>query len=236
MRSVYGRHGEIWFYDNDEYVGRSLYNYGEFSKDECKKILELANKSKDPHGICLDIGANVGVIAQMLDKDGFNVIAFEPQRAIYALLEKNFSGMCYNVALGESRDTTIMPAFDYEQKGNYSDVACDTRNDRGYVKVPIRTLDSFDIKNVCFIKMDVEGFELKVLRGGLTTIKRDKPIMYIEDAHASNSSKLRSFIQSLGYTIEEHSPKLFSEDNYFHSKKNIWEGVHVRRNIICRPC
>ena len=37
-------------------------------------------------------------------------------------------------------------------------------------KVPVKTLDSFNLKNIGFIKIDVEGFEEKVIRGGLLTI------------------------------------------------------------------
>jgi hypothetical protein len=44
----------------------------------------------------------------------------------------------------------------------------------------MRTLDSFELDNVGFIKIDVEGAQLLVLMGAEETIKRNKPVMLVE--------------------------------------------------------
>lgn len=69
------------------------------------------------------------------------------------------------------------------------------------------------------MKIDVEGFEERVLRGGVDTIKRCRPIMYIEDDRVERRDSLRKYIVSLGYTIEEHEPPLYRENNFFGLKK-----------------
>ena len=173
MRSVKTKWGETWFYGKDQYVGRSLYNYGEFSGEECEKILELSQ------GTCLDIGANVGAIAQMLEANGLDVIAFEPQPAIYNLLKKNFFGEAYNCALGDEETIAAMPRLRYEERNNFGGVSLNTRGILGYIEIPVKRLDSFNFEDIGFIKLDVEGYEEKVLRGGEELIKKYKPILYV---------------------------------------------------------
>jgi len=48
------------------------------------------------------------------------------------------------------------------------------------VEVDVRTLDEYDLRNVCFIKIDVEGHELEVLKGGVRTIDRERPTLLVE--------------------------------------------------------
>jgi hypothetical protein len=48
------------------------------------------------------------------------------------------------------------------------------------VEVDVRTLDEYDIRNVCFIKIDVEGHELDVLKGAARTIDRERPTLLVE--------------------------------------------------------
>ena len=45
MKSVNGRWGEVWFYENDTYVGQSLDKYGEYNPDETECIISLADKN-----------------------------------------------------------------------------------------------------------------------------------------------------------------------------------------------
>lgn len=230
MRSVKGRWGEVWFIGKDEYVGRSLFNYGEYGPDETEMILSLAS------GLCLDIGANFGVMGQALEANGFSVVAFEPQPDVYNVLRKNISGTCYNLGLGDEPGTAHMPKILTGSKANYGGQSIGSRNELGTIPVEVRTLDSFGFENVGFMKIDVEGFEEKVLRGGVETIARCRPIMYIEDDRVEKSRSLRAFITSLGYSIEEHHPTLYRENNFFGKKKNVWDRNYVSHNLICRPC
>ena len=48
------------------------------------------------------------------------------------------------------------------------------------IVVETRTLDSYEFDQLDFIKIDVECFELRVLQGAKNTIRKHKPIMYIE--------------------------------------------------------
>ncbi len=233
MRSVKGRWGEVWFIGKDEYVGKSLFNYGEYNPDETEMIISLAGIK---NGLCLDIGANFGVMAQALEATGFTVIAFEPQPDVYAVLKKNVRGVCHNVGLGSEAGIAKMPKILTGSRANYGGMGIGFKSELGTIDVKVATLDSLDLDNVGFMKIDVEGFEEKVLIGGRKTILRDKPIMYIEDDREALSASLRKYIVGLGYSIEEHKPLLYRENNFFGKKKNVWDRVYASHNLICRPC
>jgi len=70
------------------------------------------------------------------------------------------------------------------------------------VVVPMKTLDSFDLTNVGFIKIDVEGHEEAVLHGGLKTLGREMPnlMIEIEERHAPGSlSRVSALLGDIGY-------------------------------------
>ena len=70
-------------------------------------------------------------------------------------------------------------------------------------KVLIQTLDSFAFQNVGFIKIDVEGHELSVLRGAIATIERERPnfLIEIEERHKPESTRtVPELLESLEYT------------------------------------
>jgi FkbM family methyltransferase len=231
---VAGRWGDVSFIDKDIYVGASLYHYGEYNPDETEKIIalaEIAGKDK----LCLDIGANFGVMAQALEYNGFECQCFEPQPYVFGFLTQNVKGKCHNVAVGAEVGTAKMTKILNGSKANYGGNAIGFRSELGTITVPVITIDSLDLPTTGFMKIDVEGYELNVLRGAVNTITRDRPILYIEDDRPENSKDLRAFINLLGYTIEEHKPPLYREENFFGKRHNIWNARYVSHNIICMP-
>jgi FkbM family methyltransferase len=237
-REVNGRWGFCRFFGKDEYVGRSMFSYGEYNPDETEMILSLAAEQAqktDMHR-CLDIGANIGCISQALLHEGFIVEAFEPQPELFELLEYNARcGVCHNTACGDKIGFATMPKVQYSAKGNFGGLGLFEKSIYGDYKVPVLTIDSLEYDDVVFIKIDVEGYELEVLKGATKTINRLKPIMYIEDDRSEKSHTLRAYINALGYTIEEHKPTLYRDRNFFGLHKNIWGRNYASHNLICRP-
>lgn len=230
------RWGKTKFLLKDEYVGKSLYWYGEYNPDETEMILSLATKDR----LCLDIGANIGVISQALLANGFSVEAFEPQPEICSILGENLAFVGgeynhYNVAVGAQEGIAPMPKVQYGAKGNFGGLGIGTKSIYGSYNVPVQTIDSFKFADVGFMKIDVEGYELEVLQGAEETINRCKPVMYIEDDRMEKSAALRKMIGLLGYEIEEHKPTLYRENNHFGLKKNVWDRNFASHNLICRP-
>lgn len=228
-KTIDGRWGKCKFLLKDEYIGRSLYNYGEYGPDETEMILGLAS------GVCLDIGANIGVISQALLSNGYEVKAFEPQPEIFELLSENCpSATLFNTAVGSEAGMAKMPKVQYSAKGNFGGLGIGDTSIYGSIDVPVVTIDSYHFPNIGFVKIDVEGYEIEVLRGMTDTITRCKPILYIEDDRRDKSVALRAYIRELGYDIEEHKPTLYREENFFGLKKNIWDKNYASHNLICR--
>lgn len=243
LKTVDGRWGRCEYFAKDEYVGKSMHYYGEYNPDETEKILELAGD-----GLCLDIGANIGVITQALLASGHNVIAFEPQPQVFELLSRNVAavvnvpgtgrGCIYNVAVGDAYGKAKMPKVHYSEKGNFGGLGIGTPSILGSIEVSVMPIDSMlqDLERVSFVKLDVEGYEYEALLGMRGLIERDKPILYVEDDRVEKSSRLRWLIKSYGYSIEEHQPLLYRENNFKGLKRNVWDKLYASHNIICRPC
>lgn len=230
LKSCQTAYGPCKFYGKDEYIGRSLYAYGEWSGDECDRLVSLGS------GLCLDIGANVGFMSMAL-ASRFNVVAFEPQLELFKLLRENVSEKpveCHNVALGSTMGTAHMPLIRYGDRGNYGGVPIIKTGGFGTILVQMRTLDSFNFEGVGLIKIDVEGYELEVLKGAVETIARCKPVLYVEDDREDKRGPLRAFIRALGYEIEEHRPRLFRTNNFAGTAVDIWSVPYESHNIICR--
>lgn len=232
MRSVEGRYGKIWFYGKDKYIGRGLHAYGEFSYTELQHILELA---KLGNGLCLDIGANMGCVSQMLSVNNMKVVAFEPQPELVKCLERNFTGEINQFALGSREYKEIMPKYDYSSNGSFGQASLGTSSYLGSIEVDVKTLDSLTFDRVGFIKIDVEGHELEVLKGARNTILRDRPYMYIEDDRHEKSASLYDYLDELEYTYEMDTTPLFNPNNFFGNKINIWGIELVSLNLICKP-
>jgi FkbM family methyltransferase len=80
-----------------------------------------------------------------------------------------------------------------------------------YDSVKIRTLDSYHFNNISMIKIDVESNELQVLKGAIETIKKYRPIIFIENAgHAFDHVELSQFdifFKNINYTKKESNIK-----------------------------
>src|SRR5690606_2057238 len=70
--------------------------------------------------------------------------------------------------------------------------------DEGEIKV--RTLDSCGISvNVDAVKIDVEGMELDVLKGGVRLLEKNQPMLYVECQSKDNFRDISAFLRNLGY-------------------------------------
>jgi FkbM family methyltransferase len=237
-RTIEGRWGKVSYFLKDEYVGKSIHNYGEYNPEETEKIISLAGS-----GLCLDIGANIGCITQALMQSDKDVVAFEPQPEVFKLLQENMSFSekklkcrAINAAVGDKVGEVEMPKVYYSAKGNFGGLGIGMTGVYGTYKVPCVTIDSYGFSNVSFMKIDVEGYETEVLEGATETILKYRPVLYIEDDRIENRSKLRKKISDLGYTYEMHQPPLYRSDNFLSKALNVWAPMnYASHNLICRP-
>lgn len=139
-----------------------------------------------PGDTVLDIGGNIGTTA--LDfasaEQRATVHVFEPAPEMLAALRRNVSLnrlanlQLHAFGLGE-RDCRLWLQGDMPNNPGSNYVATDART--GLCEVELRRLDGLAfIGEVSFIKIDVEGFELSVLRGGRECIARSRPLVVLE--------------------------------------------------------
>ena len=82
------RHGIFSYYENDEYIGKSLSEYGEWSEPEVVLLRQLLKNNEN----IIEIGSNIGTHTVPLAKHVLNgglVYAIEPQSLNYILLSIN---------------------------------------------------------------------------------------------------------------------------------------------------
>jgi FkbM family methyltransferase len=106
--------------------------------------------------------------------------AFEPNPSTFGYLSRAHIRRvtAYNVALSDAPSTATLWLPDGD--GEASLIRHENRPAVGSVSVQCRTLDSYGLDEVGFIKIDVEGHEQKVLKGARETIERCRPTVYVE--------------------------------------------------------
>lgn len=132
--------------------------------------------------LAVDVGAHVGQWSKNMAIDFESVAAFEPVPDYAKCWRKNMEDVrnatLYPVAIGEADGIVSLTCG---TPGSYGDTFI-AQKEEGNVAVDVQmhTLDSFDLQCVDFIKVDCEGYELFVLKGGERTIVRDKPCIIVE--------------------------------------------------------
>ncbi len=149
----------------------------------------MNHQPKDRRDVALDIGAHVGLWAMWMVYLFDHVHAFEPVPLFNEILPYNVDMQrctLHTVAVGEKAGTIAMKV-PLESTG-----ASHVADDRSAVNekfdgetdtwhgIPVITIDSLEFEAVDFIKIDVEGWEPKVLRGGEETIRHCKPNIIVE--------------------------------------------------------
>jgi FkbM family methyltransferase len=198
-------HG-FWFPDYDTHFPRmlekSLKNDGVTRYQWVAR--DLAISHCDQRRVCIDIGANVGLWAVDLVNQFEQVIAFEPVAEFQECFKKNVIKQNYiihPVALG--REESFINMNIVEGNTGHSHIDPSTY---GKGKIPLKTLDSFNLQNVDMIKIDVEGFEEEILAGAEHTITQNHPILVIEQQkHEYKDAMIDKpsvkILESWGYTV-----------------------------------
>ena len=83
--------------------------------------------------------------------------------------------------------------------------------------VQTKTIDSFDLPKMEFMKIDVEGWEEQVILGGLETIKKYNPKIYIE-IRIKNYDNIFEIFNDMGYSLEVMSRPNGPDTNYLATK------------------
>lgn len=230
------KHGLFAYWVNDIYIGKSLDIYGEWTEPE----LTLLDNFIFPGSVVVDVGAFIGThsvfFAQKTGKRGF-VFALEPQRTAFNLLAANlalnslYNVKCFNVAAGEKKDKALLPVLDPSSPQNFGALSIERYNQGE--PIPIITIDDLDLHSCNLMKIDVEGYEAKVLKGAKKTINKFRPILYVENNREETSRATIETLLDLGYDCWWHFLEYYNPDNFFKNKKNVFEKAQLETNMVC---
>ena len=231
-----GKDGYFLYNRNDQYIGRALEKYGEFSGLEMEILRQLCG----PAQIVIEVGANIGAhtvgLARRVGPQG-RVLAFEPQRLVFQVLCANIALNslanvdCYWAALGSADGSIVVPELDPTRLTNFGGLSL-IGAQQG-MHVTCHTLDRFlSLPQLRLVKLDVEGMEAEVLRGGWQLLQKFKPILYLENDRLERSQALIELVASQGYRMYWHLPPLFNPQNYFSDAENLYPGI-VSVNMVC---
>jgi FkbM family methyltransferase len=140
-----------------------------------RKTLLLAWTYLDTWRGAIDIGAHVGFMSLDMAKFFETVYAFEPNPVNAECLRKNVDGhpvQIQEVALTDQHGKAGMRQPLASNTGAWE--LCDGD------EVETRRLDDYQLEDIDFIKIDVQGSEEAVLRGAVETIKKNKPVIMLE--------------------------------------------------------
>lgn len=191
-----------------------IYFKGSYSADTVDFIRERVK----PDWVSIDVGANIGTHV-LAEADGKTVYAIEPEPGAVEDLRENLrvSGTTnvevLNFALSdrEGSMTLYSPKEGDSNQANASLYHDKTQSGRKPVTVDVKTLDDAfqDLDRLDFLKIDVIGYDLRVIRGGLKTIEKFHPlIMFRYNEHHWNDTgstleEAVTILESMGYKISQ---------------------------------
>lgn len=232
------KHGAFCVSNHDIFITTSLQRYGEYNEQEVKVYQQFIK----PGQVVVEIGANNGVFTVIFSKlvgPKGRVYAYEPMMSTFQLLAANvalngcFNVLTYPYALGEKKQSLNLIGIDPTVPLNRGGVELETAN-HGYIPGQQYTLDSLAMPRCDFIKIDVEGMELEVLKGATNKIKQFRPIIFFESDRKDKAAPLHQWMQAQNYRLMMIKTPLSSEDNYNHNPDPTFFNV-MNSNVLAIP-
>jgi FkbM family methyltransferase len=177
MREVNG----WWLPRDDFYFDRFLEGKAPKENGFQREHLEKAFQYVKKWDVAVDVGAHVGFWAKDMAEKFGKVYCFEPSSQTFACLAKNMA----------EYDNATLSSMAIGHRHGYCDINRDSRRLKNsgseYIThrpahggVRLVSLDSLDLPGCDFLKIDVEGYELAVLRGGRKLIREHRPVVSME--------------------------------------------------------
>ena len=191
---VYKPSTEGWL---GKYKDNTLQNYQ--LKEYNKAVSYVKNKQ-----IAIDVGANLGMMSYRMCRDFKHVHAIEPLFAQYIKPNVGADNITiHEVAVGETEKTVSMRVGQYHSGGSNVVEWINDITQTYNQNVKCITIDSLNIKDVDFIKIDVEHYEWFALQGANQTIETYHPIIMME-VKKDNPYKdqIMKFMKNHGYEYE----------------------------------
>lgn len=155
-------------------------------------MVQLFQALIGPDDVVADIGANIGLTALLFSSMSRQVYAFEPSPSTFRILQENLrlndvkNVQAINLGLGQKTETLTITFAKNNRSGGF--VSEKIRLGEGHTTEEIRidTFDHFFAEKATppsFLKVDVEGFEQNVIRGGAGLLAKHQPTVVMEMNH-----------------------------------------------------
>jgi len=219
--------------DLSERIQASIYYYGCFEKE----TTELINRVTKSGMTVIDVGANIGChtfrFAKLVGETG-KVYAFEPMSHAFKKLKRNNELNTFNNIIFEKlgvsdkeEEKKIFFTTEWSLLGECTDGEPEN--------IKFTTIDNyFENKRVDIIKIDVDGYETEVIKGGRKTIKKCKPEIIIEicgDAHKKFGKDIGNLIDELEYIGYTCFDEVTGEHLSFKKIRELSVGTV---NVLCK--
>lgn len=175
----------------------------------------------DVGDVVFDLGANYGMFSSLASSKNCLVYAFEPTKEIVDRYLKNLAEIDDNIRVinkAVSDSTGIAHFREYKGKSSCNKIV-PNHVDEDYVEVPTTTVDDFvqeqGLRNVDFIKADIEGAERLMLKGARETLKEYAPKLAICYYHCLDDlTVLTNLIKEANprYEIDVKHKKIYAKD------------------------
>lgn len=209
-----------WMLHFGPFIGKCFELYGQYSESEVNVLRAFLK----PGDTVLDIGANIGDLTLPMSRfvgDKGRVYAVESHSDTYHVL-------CANLALNGIQNVKPLNCFIADS------AQVDTAGpwgQYGYVSAiwgtSVVPIDALGIETCSFIKIDVDGKELEVLRSASNLIEKNRPVLYFENDDQTASTALMGHAMQLGYDLYWHPAPIFEPNNYFGNPTNHWAPTNI---------
>lgn len=227
----------IWFYKvNKLPVGTHLYYF-------------LKHRIRFPFQVIFDVGSNVGDTVLMYHKHfpQARIYCFEPFAKAFGKLGKNTGGypniILNQLALGDSIESLDIP-LKSDEHTNVNTLKTETIGHGGSMgseRISVETLDHYleqhpEIGQIDLLKIDTEGYDLKVLTGAHKTLSQAKAKMIFTEVGFSKENNLHvklcemiPFLEKYEYTFLG----IFSMDvNNLHRRPQFGNALFIHRSLV----
>jgi FkbM family methyltransferase len=154
------------------------------------QVMQLLSRLVLPTDVCVDIGANIGVLTLALSRFASEgrVFAFEPGNASFGYLQRNIAdGAASNVVaeqMGVYDLTGTLPLQVSESHPGGSYISQTEVHEASSESIRVTRLDDWaeakSIDRLDLMKLDIEGAELRVIDGARKTLDRFRPVLVVE--------------------------------------------------------
>ena len=190
VRNFSGLFGGRFELDLNDHIQYWVYLDGAFDPTPPALARYFCKSSDD---VYLDVGANIGTTSLPAAALGVRTFAIEPSPTILARLFKNIS--LNNVpsmsvtCVGAGDEDGVNASFYIPQGGNFGAASVfktwntdnlPPKEERAFIYKIDTICDFYDLKKICVMKLDIEGYEVPAVKGARAMIERDRPAIIFE--------------------------------------------------------